>query len=100
MERAELGNIRKAEQIKLSFSRERQKLDWEGYASAHCGSDQYNETEDILLSYKNGKFFADGKEVSAAKFIEILGPGAEIAYRQRPDLKNIFESALLKEKGN
>lgn len=94
-----IKDVGKFKQAPLLFPEKFPEAAWEGRVDSGA-TDRFGEADSVNLSYKNRKFMADGKEVSAKVFLEILGKGAAIVYRQRPELKRIFEDALIKEQGN
>lgn len=77
------------------------EITWSGYVKASRGYDECSEAkEEIPISYKNGKFYVQNKEISCGEFMELLGPGLQSLYRQKPELEKIFNEALLKEKNS
>lgn len=70
---------------------------WEGFVSK-TGANIASESEEVALGFDGKKSFSiDGKSVTVKEFLDVLGRDRDNLYKQRPELKEIFDRLLAEE---
>ena len=102
-----IKNAKKLLQQDLSFSSVSKKEKVEPYRllvedDDDDDRDQFKEGKKDLVLYFDGKdgFFINDEKVTPEHFLKTICKGRYIMYNQRPELREIFEKAMQKEKEN